>query len=268
MYITISLCFSFVLIVLAFLDYVIPSNFWLRDYLRGTFTETVGIIATLLFVNYLFEKKEKSEKNKFKHLFFKQLRRHLVNHLTLFFQMHQSIEKTEFKPQNLKDYITESFFLDMDHFDFSKNAPSYPVSLWYQYILKETNVFEKSLSLLIDRYIMYLDNESIRSVEKLTSSNFTYFLSTLPSVFHACAQNKEHWEKIGIKPSFNFFGDNGLFGNKEKHKQDQEFKKYLTDFISLVELANNNLPQEDKIIGPQNEPILEKGILHLKPSKA
>ena len=103
MYKIITFSFLFVLLVLGLADYyVIPSGSWLKDYVRGTFTETVGIIATLLFVNFLFEKNEKDEKSKFKQLFFKQLRRHLINHLTLFFQMHQSIEKTKFKPQKPK----------------------------------------------------------------------------------------------------------------------------------------------------------------------
>ncbi|OKY76369.1 MAG: hypothetical protein BM485_03785 [Desulfobulbaceae bacterium DB1] len=263
MYKTISLGFSSALILLAFADFLLPSNSWIKDYVRGTFTETVGIIATLLFVNYLFDKNEMNEKEKFKKLFFKHLRSHLVKHLTLLFQMHQSVEETAYKPQKTKDYISEKFLSDLERFDFSKQSPSYPVSFWYQYIVTETNKFRSSLNSLLDRYIIYLDNEMIEMIERLTNSNYYYFLESLPKVFQAYQNNKEHWEKMGIKPSFNFFGDNGLFGTKEIHQQNLELTKHLTDFIYLVELTNNTLSEKNRIQGPQNEPILEKGILHL-----
>lgn len=60
-YLLISIGFVFVLIVLGLVDYCVVDNSTIEDYLRGTFTETLGIIVTLIFVQLIFSRHEKSQ---------------------------------------------------------------------------------------------------------------------------------------------------------------------------------------------------------------
>lgn len=91
-----------------------------------------------------------------------------------------------------------------------------------------------SLYSLIDRYFMYLDDELIELIEKVINSDIYSFLEAIPSVIRATSENKEHFKKNGIAVSYNFFGDNDLFGPKKTHKIDQRLKKHMEDLISLI----------------------------------
>jgi hypothetical protein len=63
-YIRITLGFGIFLVFLGILDFCLPAKSFLKDYVRGTFTETLGIIATLIFVQYIFSETEEKDDRK------------------------------------------------------------------------------------------------------------------------------------------------------------------------------------------------------------
>lgn len=68
LYKKISIYLGIGLLILAISDYFIPNESFLKDYVRGSFTETLGIIITLIFVDKIFnsyeEKINKKEERK------------------------------------------------------------------------------------------------------------------------------------------------------------------------------------------------------------
>ncbi|MFD1775996.1 hypothetical protein [Paenibacillus rhizophilus] len=60
-YITLAISFFIFLIVLGAIDYFVSDDSFLQDYVRGTFTETLGIIVTLIFVQLIFSRHEDGE---------------------------------------------------------------------------------------------------------------------------------------------------------------------------------------------------------------
>ncbi len=50
-----------VMALLIFVDYSQPNGYWWQDYIRGTFTETIGIIVTLVFVERIFAAQQKKD---------------------------------------------------------------------------------------------------------------------------------------------------------------------------------------------------------------
>lgn len=53
--------FILLLFVLGMSDYLLPNGSPFKDYVRGTFTETIGIIVTLVFVEYIFSRHEEKK---------------------------------------------------------------------------------------------------------------------------------------------------------------------------------------------------------------
>lgn len=61
LHIRIATGFIFLLALLGAADYFAPANHPIKDYIRGTFTETIGIIVTLIFVELIFSRYEARE---------------------------------------------------------------------------------------------------------------------------------------------------------------------------------------------------------------
>ncbi|GKX29000.1 hypothetical protein SH1V18_14800 [Vallitalea longa] len=51
-----------ILVLLGFFDFIINDELFLNDYIRGTFTETIGIIVTLIFVDLIFKRNNDEER--------------------------------------------------------------------------------------------------------------------------------------------------------------------------------------------------------------
>jgi|GEM_PF-2091752 len=52
---------TLLLIVLGVLDLIIPDSYFIQDYVRGTFTETIGIIITLVLIEVILQKNRELE---------------------------------------------------------------------------------------------------------------------------------------------------------------------------------------------------------------
>lgn len=63
-YFVILFIFFMILIILGTADYFVSDQSFLQDYIRGSFTETVGIIITLIFVDYIFSRNDELERKK------------------------------------------------------------------------------------------------------------------------------------------------------------------------------------------------------------
>lgn len=196
-----------ILLILGVADYCLPLDFWLRDYIRGAFTETIGIIITLIFVERIIsvQRKRDEESEEIKQL--KRLDKILGIELNKFVQ-YASCMTQKPQPEDSIDYrITKDF-------DFNR------LSIFHMPSLSVFDGVDKAYELMSRT----IDNIQITIREALINYDFKYF----PKI-----------EKFLLK-YLDFLKVGTPFGTLRMLEHNKDIQKMLSDMIK--EIPNGKVP--------------------------
>ncbi|MFC1656126.1 hypothetical protein ACFL3C_04615 [Patescibacteria group bacterium] len=243
----------FVLIALGIADYCILDSFWLTDYIRGSFTETIGILITLIFVERIVaSQRNKEEKNGEK----KQIRRLnkiLKPELKRVLQ-YASFMTTKDGEQNYT--ITKNFqFNRLANFHIPAlsvfDAPERSFKLMFQSIEINLTTIREALLNLEFKYYPNLERLLLGYIDSMSKGNPLNFLSCLE-------HNKGFPESI--KKMISEVPDD-VVPTYEEYKPDiyeGKSANIMTSIIRLYEIINFHIEFEHEYSEQVSDLLIEK----------
>lgn len=207
-----------ILVLLYFVQWNVVTE---TDFLVNLATEIIGIFITILFIDSILNFHEKLKQRKIKRVALKQLKFPLKYQLDLFAAMFKAaIEAKPTKYENYNDlFNAETYYKEISHLDLTKESYFPLPQKWARSIYDQCAEFNKYLEKTLDRYLFYLDSDTIELIEKLVNSQFINRVSWTSFL------EMEHTPK---KDMCGFL------------------KEYLTLLSQFLELYNSELP-DDKI---------------------
>lgn len=116
-----------ILLIGCFLIYfsIHSASSWIKSFSLGMASEIIGIFLVVFSIDRVIEAEQIEERKKLERVAFLQLRRPLIRHFYLFFNMFKAaiIEQPDKAYQNFSDLFDDRFFEQLAFLDFSKPAP-------------------------------------------------------------------------------------------------------------------------------------------------
>ncbi|HCF29116.1 MAG TPA: hypothetical protein DEV81_18370, partial [Cyanobacteria bacterium UBA11049] len=187
-------------------------------------------------VDRVIEIEQLKENNKRETVAFLQLRRPLVRHLYLLFNMFKASvqEKPDKNYQTISDLFDDVFFEQLAFLDFAKPAPVF-ISIeanWSDYLSRECSQFKEALNRTVEKYCLFLQPEMIDLIEEIINSPFIWLVFQAPTI-----------RKLGRK-SDDVLGSYNLLARQEIRDL---FKEYTNLVSELFEQYNKRVPEEKQI---------------------
>lgn len=170
---------TFVIIIAYFfiIWYKFPDNFYISSYVPNIVAELFGILITIFFVDYLLRIERKKQDDKYAFIAYKKI----VSQIQIILRLLLQIYKASSNKNNIKKFESYNDFLsedNLDHifehyayFDFKKEAPVLPKQDWFEFTEHALNSSLKEVSLIIDRYLPFLDIIIVEKLENLTNDS-------------------------------------------------------------------------------------------------
>jgi hypothetical protein len=225
-----------ILLVSCFLIYFsIPSqSSWIKDFSQEMASEILGIFLVVFSIDRVIELDQKKEREKLETVAFLQLRRPLVRHFYLLFNMFKAAipEKPDKVYQNVSDLFDDVFFDELAFLDFSKSAPIFPSieANWSDYLYRECDQFKDSLNRTMEKYCLFLQPEIIDLMEEIINSPFIWLVFQAPAI-------RQLGGRQSVSTSYNLLA----------RQEIRDLLRAYTDLVSeLFEQYNKRVSNEKK----------------------
>ncbi|MEW6497451.1 MAG: hypothetical protein AB1589_33860 [Cyanobacteriota bacterium] len=199
-------------------------------------SEIMGIFLVVFSVDRVIEMEQIKEKNKREAVAFLQLRRPLIRHLYLLFNIFKA--STEEKPdktyQTISDLFDDVYFEQLAFLDFSKPAPvfmSIDEANWSDYLYRECAQFKEALNRTVEKYCLFLQPEIIDLIEEIINSPFIWLVFQAPNI-------RKLGRKNNISDSYNLLA---------RQEIRDLFKEYTIRVSELFEQYNKRVPEEKQL---------------------
>jgi len=136
--------------------------------LENMLSEVLGILLTVLIVDFLLNKKEINKLNQTKKLMLNQLKTPLLQYLTLLYELYDSLN-SGFSLSSMQNFTDSKFLQKIKEFDFSKKNPFSDIS-WKEYFFKYQALYKENLSDFLWKNHTYLDPILIDNITKIINS--------------------------------------------------------------------------------------------------
>lgn len=227
----------FILLICCFTTYFsIPSqSSWIKNFALEMASEILGIFLVIFSVDRVIENEQIKERNKLESVAFLQLRRPLIRHFYLLFNMFKAsvTGKPDKDYQNVSNLFDDVFFEQLAFLDFSKPAPVI-ASLeanWSDYLARECAQFKEALNRTVEKYGLFLQPEIIDLIEEIINSPFIWLVFQLPAI-------RKLERKTSLPDSYN------LLARQEIRSL---FREYTNSVSELFEQYNKRVPEEKQI---------------------
>ncbi len=215
-------------ILLGVFLYTTNRDEWLSNLSGNLFAEGFGIILTVAVIEKILEEHRKKEKQRFKEIALRQLRRPLRNHFNVLFKMFKAATNSipPNKPSQLRDLFDDNYFEQIGFLDISKPAPVKPSKSWTDYIAIDSKLFKEALNRTVEKYAVYFDLEMVDLMEQLIESDFTHICTNLQTLAYETKATSPPILLLAFR---------------------EQARKHSQSFTKLVELHNlffNNTEQE------------------------
>ncbi|MFW6359311.1 MAG: hypothetical protein ACOC0N_08900 [Chroococcales cyanobacterium] len=218
-----------------------PNLIWLKSFSLDMASEIIGILLVVFSIDRVIALEQEKERQKLEQVAVIQLRRPLLSHFYLFFNMFKAsvLTKPETNYENVSDLFDGVFFSQIAYLDFSSSAPVFATleASWSDYLSRECMQFKDSLNRTMEKYALFLPPEVLDLMEEIINSPFMWLVLQAPII-----------RKMGRKK-----------GKENSHYQllaRQEIRELLKDYTDLIsqlfEYYNSHVPAEKKI-GMTNE---------------
>ncbi|HBL10382.1 MAG TPA: hypothetical protein DD379_03025 [Cyanobacteria bacterium UBA11162] len=210
-------------------------NSWIKSFSMEMASEIIGIFIVVFSIDRVIEIDQEKQRRKLESVAFLQLRRPLLRHFYLFFNMFKATitEKPDKVYQAVPDLFDNVFFEQLAFLDFDKSAPVLPSleATWSDYLSKECVQFKDSLNRTMEKYCLFLQPEIIELMEDIINSPFLWLVFQAPAI-----------RKFGGRQ--NTSGSYNLLARKEIRDLLREYTKLIAE---LFEQYNQRVSDEQKI---------------------
>lgn len=214
-----------------------------EDIFLNVGTEVLGILLTVLLIDAVIRKNERSERERVVKIAFVQMSLPLRRHVAMLLGMYKAAvaHAPQSPPEKLSTLFGPDYSVQLAFLDFAKTAPllnvhnAQPIS-WFDYFGHEIEPFKAALTRTIEKYATFLDPETVDLLETLIASNFLAFLSQASNISSLDRKN-------GVTRPYNLLSGQGVADLIGQH----------THLVQrMTELANEHLPK-DKLIAIKAE---------------
>lgn len=208
---------------------------WIKSFSLELASEIIGILVAIFSIDRVIEIEQEKERKKREAVAFLQLRRPLVRHYYLLFNMFKAAvqEKPSKTYQKVSELFDDIFFEQLAFLDFSKPAPTFTSAEanWSDYLYRECAQFKESLNRTVEKYCLFLQPETIDLMEEIMNSPFLWLVSQAPNI-------RKFGKKTNLSSSYNLLAR-------------QEIRDLLREYTNLVaqlfEQYNGMVPVEKQV---------------------
>ena len=205
------------------------TNSWWSGFMAGLATEIFGIVVTLLFVDFVLEKRDESKRRRIEVIAFSQMRKDLQSHIH-FLAMLANVSGED-RNTSVNEIFNDKYFEEISALDIMERSNYVLKAPWCDIIREHFMRFHRQISEILDRYIMVLDIDTIDLLEEVKSS-----------VNHSIMVRLRELQK-----AMEDFGVSGLKGPKAGELLAKQLKEYASPLMKLVERHNTVTPAGEQI---------------------
>lgn len=219
-----------------FIYFSIPSqSSWIKAFSQEMASEILGIFLVVFSVDRVIELEKKKEREKLETVAFLQLRRPLMRHFYLLFNIFKAAvpEKPDKEYQSVADLFDELYFNQLAFLDFSQPAPVFTSldATWSEYLSKECAQFKDSLDRTTEKYCLVLQPETIDLMEEIINSPFLWLVFQAPGIRQLGGRNN-------ISSSYNLLA---------RQEIRDLLRGYTTLVTELFDQYNKRVPDEKRL---------------------
>lgn len=208
---------------------------WIKAFSIEMASEIIGIFLVVFSIDRVIENEQAQERKKLELVAFLQLRRPLIRHFYLLFNMFKAAipEKPNKDYRDISDLFDDNFFTQLAFLDFSKAAPVFaPIEAnWSDYLSRECAQFKDSLNRTMEKYCLFLQPYTIDLMEEIINSPFMWLVFQAPAI-------RQIGRKNSVSSSYNLLAR-------------QEIRDLLKEYTNLVtklfEEYNQRVPEEKRL---------------------
>jgi len=221
-----------VLLIISIIALLISHNIdtqygWWSGFLAGLSTEILGILLTLLFVDFIIRKRDENRRRKIELIALSQIREALYSHIHLLAMLVN--DSGEDKWVVVNKAFDDKYFEKISSFDITKPSNYYPQVPWYDTIPMSFKRLRIHINEVTDKYIFFLKDDTLKLLNKLEFSINNSFMLKL-------RQQYKISKNLGVDTAHPF-----------KEEIIDHFKQYTLILLKLVEHHNTLVPDKSRI---------------------
>ncbi len=146
------------------------------------FSEILGIFVTVEIIERIIKANQEKERQKYQRIALLQLRKALASHRRMLSLMFTATVPSKPDKEYVKvaDLFDDNYFEQTSRLDFLKPPPVIGAEVeeaWLLYVFHELNVLKEALNRTIDKYGIYLNLDTVETMENLINSQFYSVIS-------------------------------------------------------------------------------------------
>jgi len=228
------------LLLLCFLaSFILPAQFeWIKNFSLEMASEIIGILLVVFSIDRVIALEQKKEKKKLEKVTCLQLRRPLLRHFYLIFNLFKAsiAEKPNKEYERVTDLFDEYFFQEIAFLDFSQTAPVFTIAdtSWSEYLTRECEQFQEALNNTTEKYALFLPPDILDLIEEIINDPFIWLVLQAQNIRQLGNGNKDN----SNSSPYNFLA----------RKEIRELlRDYTQKFSKLLIYYNENVPKEKRI---------------------
>jgi hypothetical protein len=151
---------------------------WLDAYVADIATGIIGSLIIIFFVDKIIQRNRDRERLQIVKTAFQRLRIPLMWQMMLLTNIFKASAQSKPSPlpTTYNAVFSDDYYTEIGYLDFSKEAPVATKVDWFSYMDSQTGHFKQKLEQIMDTYAIFLDAELIDILQRITETNFLYFL--------------------------------------------------------------------------------------------
>lgn len=231
-----------------------------NDFSLNLISEIIGIIFTVLLIDFSVKKRENKEKKNILKNTYIQYKRPAGNLLHFFATAYKSSTLSkpyEWDTDYKKLLSTEQFYNSIEYLDFLKPAPVTPQTDWVNYSASKMTMIKNDFEKIIDKYAFILDSKIISDLEWICNNSIINTLSSGPIIMasdQSLGYKREDLCLLSIESENN--------KNPVKELIDKIFE--ITDYFQSISDEKSDLNYSKAIWQENMSPKLSESRVNIK----
>lgn len=139
-------------------SYSLPTNLsWFSDVFSNIGTGIFGSLIVIFLVDKIIEDKNEEDRKRRLTIALHRIRYNLQNHIELLCSLYKSSvkNKIDLVPTSFDTFFNDDFYNAVSYLDFSKKAPSFPETDWFEFVFNHNRVFNENIYSTISSAWLY-----------------------------------------------------------------------------------------------------------------
>lgn len=211
------------------------------DFSLNLITEIIGILLTVLLIDFAIKRREKKEKHdilKNTYAQYKRPARRLLQYFASIYKASTIETPVEWNTDFKTLLSAKQFYESVRYLDFLKPAPVTPKTDWINHSHIEINRIKADLEKILDKYAFVLDSKTIADLEWVINHWLLETLLVGPSIKVTNESSDSRYTSICLLAIDGDIGQNGIKGLIDKVLQISEDFKSVTDDTSDISYSS------------------------------